>query len=101
MLFVEAAGVNRADLLLRKGDYHGAGLPARPGLEAAGTVVEAPAGASYAVGERVLLFADRSGLYKTEAVPEERAICRIPDEVSFIEAAALPINRLTAWYCIH
>lgn len=97
---LRAAGVNRADVLLRTGAYHGAEPPARPGLEAAGVVTELPAGASYAVGDRVLLFADRSGLYATEACPSERAICPIPDGVGFAEAAALPINWLTAYYCV-
>lgn len=98
---VEACGVNRADVLLRKGAYHGATAPARPGLEGAGTVVQVTAGSSYAPGDRVVLFADRSGLYCDEAVPQESAIARIPDGVTATQAAALPINWITAYACLH
>lgn len=97
---LRACGVNRADVLLRKGAYHGAQPPARPGLEAAGVVEEAGAASGYAAGERVLLYNDRTGLYATEACPRAAEVCRIPDSVSFEDACALPVNGLTAWYCL-
>lgn len=91
-------GVNRADVLLRKGQYHGTQLPARPGLEGAGVVMESAA--SIPVGARVLVFANRTGLYTTDVVCQESEVALLPDAVTFEQAAALPINWLTAAYCV-
>jgi len=98
---VRAAGVNRADILLRTGRYHGATAPARPGLEAAGQVVEVGAGTELRAGDRVVIFGDRAGLYTSEAVVRADAVAPVPDGVSFEQAAALPVNWLTAYYCLH
>jgi NADPH2:quinone reductase len=97
---IKACGVNRADVLLRSGSYHGVAAPARPGIEASGEVVESSS-ARFPVGARVVIFANRTGLYTTETVSSEHEICLIPDGVSFERAAALPINWLTAWRCLH
>lgn len=97
---VEAMGVNRADILLRAGAYHGARPPARPGLEAAGVVIESQS-AAFPVGSRVVIFGHRAGLYVTEAVVHESEVAAVPERVAVTTAAALPINWLTAWYCLH
>jgi NADPH:quinone reductase len=97
---LEAIGVNRADVLLRTGKYHGAALPAVPGLEAAGRVSES-SDPAFSVGDRVLIFRSPSGLYREEAVVPSQNVVRIPETVSPVNAAALPINGITAWYAIH
>ncbi len=97
---LRAIGVNRADVLLRSGAYHGAQVPARPGIEASGEVVESTS-ASFPVGSRVVIFSNRTGLYTTETVALEQHMALIPEGTSYEQAAALPINWLTAWYCIH
>jgi NADPH2:quinone reductase len=97
---IEAIGVNRADILLRTGAYHGVRPPARPGLEAAGVVVESRA-ARLPVGSRVVIFGHRKGLYVTEAVVHEDEVALLPEVVTTTTAAALPVNWLTAWYCLH
>ncbi|OYT72427.1 MAG: hypothetical protein CFK52_05275 [Chloracidobacterium sp. CP2_5A] len=97
---VEAIGVNRADILLRAGAYHSARLPTRPGLEAAGVVVESLSD-EFPVGSRVVIFGNRAGLYVTEAVVHESEVVAIPESVTTATAAALPINWLTAWHCLH
>ncbi|WP_246602079.1 quinone oxidoreductase family protein [Chloracidobacterium validum] len=96
---IEAIGVNRADILLRAGAYHGARPPARLGLEAAGTVVESCT-PDLPVGSRVVIFGNRTGLYATEVVVQPSEVALLPDAVSTVTAAALPVNWLTAWYCL-
>lgn len=56
VMAVEAAGVNRVDLLFRSGRYHRAtALPAVPGVEGAGTVLAVGTGVDdIAVGDRVV-----------------------------------------------
>ena len=58
LLAVEAAGVNRADLLFRSGGYHrGPRLPAVPGLEGAGRIVAVGAGVTeFRTGDRVVAW---------------------------------------------
>jgi NADPH2:quinone reductase len=97
-----ACGVNRADVLQRTGAYHGAKvMPVFPGREAAGTVAEVGPGVSgFAVGDRVLGFGGRPGCYASEVnFPVERLV-RIPDGVSFEQAACLPTSWLSAWYTL-
>ncbi len=99
---VHAAGLNRADILQRKGLYPAPpGAPADiPGLEYAG-VVEA-------VGERVTQrrVGDRvmglvgGGAYAEQVVVSERETIRIPDSLSDVEAAATAEAFLTAYRAI-
>ncbi|MBX7220605.1 MAG: zinc-binding dehydrogenase [Blastocatellia bacterium] len=96
---VKAVGVNRADVLQRTGAYHGMKPPVRPGLEGSGVVLES-ASERFPVGTNVVLFANRTGLYTTETVSDEKHLAVIPAGVTFEQAAAIPINWLTAWYCI-
>ena len=87
-----ACGVNRADVLQRTGAYHGAKvMPVFPGREAAGTVAEVGPGVSgFALGDRVVGFTGRPGCYASEVIfPAERLV-RVPDGVSFEQAACLP-----------
>lgn len=96
-----ACGVNRADILLRTGKYHGASLPAFPGREAAGVVLEvAPDVRGFAPGDRVLAFRGSTGCYATEIVaPASRAV-PVPEAVGFEAAACLPTSWLSAWYTL-
>ena len=86
LIAVEAAGVNRADVLFRSGGYHrGPALPAVPGLEAAGRVTALGADvAGVAVGDRVLAWGatGEPGFYaELAAVPAERVL-PVPDRVA-------------------
>ncbi|WP_028933631.1 quinone oxidoreductase family protein [Pseudonocardia spinosispora] len=105
VIAVEAAGVNRADLLFRSGNYHrGPVLPSVPGLEAAGTVLAVgEAVEELAPGDRVLAWGatGEPGFYSEQAsVPAVRTV-RIPAEVPSAAAASLPTAWLSAWYCLH
>jgi len=90
-----AAGVNRADLLQRLGRY-----PPPPGeseimgLEIAGEVIE-PAG-EWRRGDRVMALLAGGGYAEKARVPAAQAM-RIPGNLSFAEAAAVPEAFLTSW----
>ena len=95
---VAAAGVNRADLMQRQGFY-----PAPPGaspilgLECAGEVVEvAPDVSGWKTGERVMALLAGGG-YAQEVVAPAGSVMRIPDGMSYSDAAALPEVFLTVF----
>jgi len=95
---VKAAGLNRADLIQRRGNYPPPPgySPNIPGLEFAGEVSEVgDAVTGFHSGERVF------GIVAGEAQAEfvltgERILAKIPDNLSFVEAAAVPEVFITA-----
>lgn len=94
---VRVTGVNRADLLQRKGRY-----PPPPGeseilgLELAGEVEAVGASAQgFAPGDRVFALVSGGG-YAEKAVVDARLAMRIPERWGFADAAAVPEAFLTA-----
>ena len=101
LLEVEAASVNRADLLTRAGLYHRAGHPPLvPGFE--GSVVREIGDSveHFAPGGRVFAFVGRPGFYAERVAVPERRVVSMPEGLDFASAAALPGAPLTAWYCL-
>lgn len=98
---VRAAGVNFADVIARTGIYPDAPpFPFCPGYEVAGLVAALGAGVTgVAVGDRVLALTKFGG-YATRAVADARILAKIPDRLSFQQAAAIPVNYLTAWHAL-
>ncbi|HEV2705724.1 MAG TPA: NAD(P)H-quinone oxidoreductase [Pyrinomonadaceae bacterium] len=95
---VRAAGLNRADLLQRRGHYPApAGAPADiPGLEFAGEVEALGEEArGYSVGERVFGITAGGAQAEYVVVPES-ALARVPENLSWVEAAAVPEVFITA-----
>ncbi len=96
---VAAAGLNRADLLQRRGLYPAPpGTVADvPGLEYAGTIVEAGEGVARArVGERVMGLVP-GGAMSTELVVPDAETMPVPEPLSLVEAAAVPEVFATVW----
>jgi putative PIG3 family NAD(P)H quinone oxidoreductase len=95
---VRAAALNRADLLQRRGLYPPPpGYRADvPGLELAGEVVRAGEGVTaWKPGDRVMAIS--AGEAQAElALAHERMLVRIPERLSFEEAAALPEAGVTS-----
>ena len=94
LIKVAAAGVNRADLLQREGNYPPpAGWPAWFGLEAAGTIVEmgkaVEAEGKWHIGDKVTALLGGGGYAEYVAVPAGM-LMPIPKGLSMVEAAALP-----------
>src|SRR5215831_7395309 len=99
---IHAVGVGFADLMQRMGIYPGTPKPPFvPGLEVAGVVERVSTGSPgerpLQVGERVVALPKLSGYAEQVASPAER-IFRIPEGISFEEAAAIPVNYLTAYH---
>jgi NADPH:quinone reductase len=95
---VRATALNRADLLQRMGAYPAPpDAPADiPGLEIAGEVdALGPGVERLAIGDRVFGLVGGGG-YAEAIVSHERALARIPDGLSFEEAAAVPEAFVTA-----
>ncbi|NOT46737.1 MAG: NAD(P)H-quinone oxidoreductase [Acidobacteria bacterium] len=95
---VRAAGLNRADLLQRRGLYPPpAGYsPHIPGLEFAGEIVETGNDAS-AWKARDRVFGISAGEAQAELlIADASVLAKIPDNLSFTEAAAVPEAFVTA-----
>ena len=95
LIKVEAAGINRPDILQRLGGYPPpAGSPETMGLEVAGEVV-VPAG-RWKVGDKVCALLGGGG-YAEYAVCDARHALPVPAGLSMVEAAALPETIFTVF----
>lgn len=95
---IRATAVNRADLLQRMGAYPAPAdsPPDVPGLEIAGEVdAVGPAVERLVVGDRVFGLLGGGG-YAEAAITHERAMAKMPDGMSFEDAAAIPEAFVTA-----
>jgi NADPH:quinone reductase-like Zn-dependent oxidoreductase len=99
---VRAAGVNFADILARLGLYPDAPRPpVVVGYEVAGVVDAVGPGVTRVhPGERVVAMT-RFGGYATHAICGEEFAFRLPPGISDAEAAALPVNYLTALLALY
>jgi NADPH:quinone reductase len=98
---VAAVGLGFVDGLKIQGLYQTKDpLPFVPGMEFSGTVVEAGEAVSHVrVGDRVFGLAKRGGLAE-EIVVLESDVALIPSRLSFPQAAAVPVNYLTAAFAL-
>jgi synaptic vesicle membrane protein VAT-1 len=97
-----AIGLNFADLFVRSGDYPRTPKPPFvPGMEISGTVEAIGTGVrGLAPGQRVVAVPIFGGHAEKVAVPAAR-VYPLPDGVDLVEAAAMPVVFLTAWYACH
>ena len=95
---VAAAGVNRADVLQRQGNYQPpAGASPYPGLEVSGVVRATGADVTrFRPGDEVAALLSGGGYAELVAVPEGQLLPR-PRSTSLVEAAALPEVACTVW----
>ncbi|WP_222912845.1 NADPH:quinone oxidoreductase family protein [Natrinema sp. SYSU A 869] len=97
---VEAAGINFADIMQRRGTYPGGPEPPYvPGAEAAGTVDAVGEGLDVTEGDRVVAMPG-GGSYAEFVVSDTQLLFPIPDGTSFAEAAGFPVQFLTAHSCL-
>ena len=101
---VRAVGVNFADVVVRLGLYESAkkyvGWPITPGFEFAGEVGALGTGVSdLQVGERVL-GVTRFGGYSSHLCVPRTQVFRVPEALSFAQAATFPTVFLTAYYAL-
>lgn len=98
---IEAAALNRADLMQREGDYPPpAGCPEWMGLEIAGTVIEVGSEAAqksrWRVGDKVCALLGGGGYAQFVNVKYDM-LMPVPEGCSMVEAAALPEAFATAY----
>ncbi|MCU4295520.1 NAD(P)H-quinone oxidoreductase [Brevibacterium permense] len=95
---VHAAGVNRADLLQRRGFYDPPpGATEIPGLEVSGTIEKIGADVTgWSVGARVAALLSGGGYAEYVPVPAGQLL-PVPDGFDLTEAAALPEVLSTVW----
>lgn len=98
LIEVKAAGVNRPDILQRRGLYPmPEGRHPVPGLEVAGVVVKVGAQVTaFTPGDRVCALTNGGGYAEYCAVPAGQTL-PIPAGLSFSEAAAIPETFFTVW----
>jgi NADPH2:quinone reductase len=98
LIRVEAAGVNRPDVLQRRGRYPvPPGASDIPGLEVAGSIVALGSGVEgWHVGDRVCALVAGGG-YATLCVAPAPQCLPVPAGFDFISAGALPETFFTVW----
>lgn len=101
LIKIEAAALNRADLMQREGDYPPPpGCPEWMGLEIAGTIVEVAEGAkeksNWKIGDKVCALLGGGG-YAEYANVKYDMLMPIPKNCSMVEAAAMPEAFATAY----
>ena len=97
---VHALGLSWPDLLLSRGEYQ---LKPEPpfqlGVDFSGVVRSAPEGSDLAPGQRVAGCLPYGGGADVVALGED-SVFPLPDEVSFEQGAAIPMNYLTAHFAL-
>ncbi|MFT7773484.1 NAD(P)H-quinone oxidoreductase [Roseateles sp.] len=101
LIRVAASGINRPDVLQRKGAYPPPpGASELPGLEVAGEIVagdpEALAAHGFRPGDRVCALANGGGYAELCAVPVGQCL-PVPAGWTLVQAAALPETCFTVW----
>jgi len=98
LIHVRAAGVNFADILARKGIYPDAPkIPCVVGYEVSGVVKEVGDGVDASWLGKPVLALTRFGGYADMVVVPVRQVFEKSQKISFDQAAAIPVNYLTAW----
>lgn len=96
LIRVRSAGVSFPEVLQSRGRYQiQPELPFVPGSEVSGEIISAPADSGLKTGDRVAAFTLLGGLAEL-AVADVANTFPMPDELSFDEAAAIPLNYFTA-----
>lgn len=107
LLEMHATSINPIDWKLRQGylkEMIPFEFPIILGWDAAGKVAAVGANVKrFQVGDRVFARPNTTnrGTYAEYIVTEESMLAKIPDNVSYVEAASIPLAGLTAWQCLY
>jgi NADPH:quinone reductase-like Zn-dependent oxidoreductase len=95
---VAAAGINFADVMARMGLYPDAPkTPCVVGYEVAGTILELGEGVDGLLPGQRVLAGTQFGGYASQVVANAGDVLALPDELTFEQGAAIPVNYGTAW----
>lgn len=104
VIATHAVGVNFADMVVRLGLYPSAkeyvGFPITPGFEFSGEVVSVGPEANPGWLGKKVFGVTRFGGYSTHVTVPEHQVFDLPENLSLVEAAALCVSSLTAWYAL-
>ncbi|HZG19917.1 MAG TPA: NADP-dependent oxidoreductase [Herbaspirillum sp.] len=102
---VHAAGVNALDWKVREGyvkDAFPLSLPAVLGIELAGVVEQVGSDVSlFKVGDRVMGPLGGLGAYADLVAVDADKLAVLPEGLSMVQAAALPVAAVSAWQSLH
>src|SRR5213083_3750033 len=97
-----AAPINPADLNQIEGKYPvRPELPATPGFEGAGTVVESGAGVNGLTSGALVILPHNVGTWRDAVVVKAEELVVVPEGIEPFQTAMLKINPLTAWRLLH
>jgi len=106
LIEIAATSVNPIDWKLRKGYLKGMlqyDFPFILGLDAAGTIKEVGKNVTkFKIGDNVFTRPDitRNGTYAEYVAVDENLVAKKPENLSFEEAASIPLVGLTSWQCL-
>jgi trans-2-enoyl-CoA reductase len=99
---MRAAPINPADLNQIEGKYPvRPELPATPGFEGAGIVVDAGANASTIAAGTLVILPHNLGTWRDAVAVKASELVAVPPEIDPVHAAMLKINPMTAWRLLH
>jgi NADPH2:quinone reductase len=97
---VVAAGLNFVDVGQRRGSYPRQ-VPFTPGLEGAGIVESVGEGVGNVKPTDRVAFTGLPGAYSEAMLADAERLIPLPEEFTFEEGAAFPLQGMTAHYLIH
>ena len=92
--------VNYADIKARTGNKGKGNFPLTVGLDVAGTIVETTTNSKFSIGDRVIAF-PKTGSYAEYVVANEKLIYKIPESLSFEQAATMPTVSILSYMLLH
>jgi len=106
LIEIAATSVNPVDWKIREGYLKGMldyDFPLTLGLDAAGTIKEVGKNVTkFRIGDKVFTRPDitRNGTYAEYVAVDETLVAKKPENLSFEEAASIPLVGLTSWQCL-
>jgi NADPH2:quinone reductase len=101
LIEVEAAGVNFADTMIRRGEYlRDQPLSLSPGSEVVGRVIETGGATDHSLGDRVAAWIETGGGYATHVLASPSRAYKVPDDIPAAAVAAVFLQGTTAAYAI-
>src|SRR5438067_8027055 len=99
---MRAAPINPADINAIEGKYPGRReVPAVPGFEGAGVVVEVGANVSAITKGALVILPHNIGTWREALAVKASELIAVPPEIEPVHAAMLKINPMTAWRLLH
>jgi trans-2-enoyl-CoA reductase len=99
---MRAAPINPADINAIEGKYPGRReLPAVPGFEGAGVVVDVGTNVSTITKGALVILPHNIGTWREALAVKASELVAVPPEIDPVHAAMLKINPMTAWRLLH